>query len=84
MSLYISDKAVTELSGLDSSQGINIEDVVSILQSIADGDIGNRSDVHKLKNDGEDIYVLKHRNLRLFFTKKDNDFVFLSVTSRNG
>jgi len=37
----------------------------------------------KVKDSMNDVYVIKHKNLRLFFTKNDENVVALSVASFN-
>ncbi|WPC73958.1 hypothetical protein [Vibrio porteresiae] len=78
MSVLVSSKFADELRGykLDSQ----VSEIFSLLENM---DYNSPSQMHNVKIiDGEkqSIYVLKHKNWRVFFTKQENDIVLLSIT----
>ncbi len=84
MSILVSERCANELKGYKSSSQVRLSELIHLLEGLQEKNIDEMPNVHLLKGEKEPIYVLKHRDLRVFFTKQEGDVVLLSVTDRKG
>lgn len=81
MSVLLTKHFQERYKSREVSNQIPLKEVVSLFENISAQGIENNPKVHRVPNTTEEIYVVKHRNLRIFLTKKDNDLVLLSITN---
>ncbi|QDG38434.1 hypothetical protein FJN14_08235 [Alteromonas mediterranea] len=79
MNLLVSEKCANELKK-DNSK-ITLYEVSQLLQTLEPKTFKSRPDVKKVQDSEQEIYVLKYKSMRMFFTfSKDNDLVLMSTS----
>lgn len=79
MSILLSIPVQEELEKPESLLRFSIEKIIARLESISVHGLEKNSSVRRVNDATEEIYVMRINNLRVFFTKKDNDLVLLSI-----
>jgi hypothetical protein len=73
MNLLVSEKCANELKK-DNSK-ITLYEVSQLLQALDPKTFKSRPDVKKVQDSEQEIYVLRYKSMRMFFTfSKDNRF----------
>ncbi|ATC95054.1 hypothetical protein [Pseudoalteromonas tunicata] len=79
MNLLVSEKCASELKK-DNSK-ITLYEVSQLLQTLEPKTFKSRPDVKKVQDSEQEIYVLKYKSMRMFFTfSKDEDLVLMSTS----
>jgi hypothetical protein len=60
---------------------VPLGEIISLLERISAQGVENNPKIHRVPGTTEEIYVVRHRNLRIFLTRKDSDLVLLSITN---
>lgn len=79
MNVLISEQCANELKS--NKFNVSVNEVSNILSSLNPQTFRQRSDVKKVSGTGEEIYVLRYKSLRMFFTFSNKDLVLMSTTS---
>lgn len=79
MSILLAKTAQEEVSGRQSLAPLTLVHIVSLLEKLDPKNPESSVNVHRVRDAEEEIYVLRERGLRVFFTRKENDIVVLSI-----
>ena len=82
MSLLISKESAETIKDFQNQSPVKVNELAKLLQSLDSKSFKKRPDVSLLNESGEDIYILKYKNIRLFFAFSNDDLVLLSVNSK--
>jgi hypothetical protein len=81
MSILLTKHFEERFKSREVGDRVSLREVVSLLESISAQGVENNPKVHRVPDTSEEIYVVRHRHLRIFITRKDNDLVLLSITN---
>lgn len=81
MSILLTKHFQDRFESRDVGKQVSLSELVALLESISAQGIENNPKVHRIPGTSGEIYVIRHHNLRVFLTKKDNDLVLLSITN---
>lgn len=81
MSILLTKHFQDRFKSRDVGKQVSLSELVALLESISAQGVENNPKVHRVPDTSEEIYVIRHHNLRVFLTKKDNDLVLLSITN---
>jgi hypothetical protein len=84
MSLYLTEEAAEQIKEIDSAPSLFSADLHILLKNISENKSYFSQHAHKVSSVNEEIYVLRHRNTRLFFAKKGEDLVLINVVKKIG
>ncbi|HAS6022032.1 TPA: hypothetical protein I7136_23550 [Vibrio vulnificus] len=79
MNLLVSEQCANELKS--PKYQASLDEVVNILSSLDPATFKSRSDVKRVADTKEEIYVLRHKTLRMFFTFSEDKLVLMSTTT---
>lgn len=79
MNVLISEKCANELKS--NKFNVSVNEVSKILSSLNPQTFRQRPDVERVSWTDEEIYVLRYKSLRMFFTFSNNDLVLMSTTA---
>jgi hypothetical protein len=79
MSILLAKNAQEEVNGRQSLGSLTLVHIVSLLEKLDPKNPESSVNVHRVRDAEEEIYVLRERGLRVFFTRKENDIVVLSI-----
>jgi len=79
MNIQMTNNFMKEANELDLSQTSDFAAIALKLSEIKDK---NESELksYKVRDTLNDVYVIKHKSYRIFFTKNDNGLIVLSIT----
>lgn len=78
MSVLLAKQAQEEIAKC-REKAVSLSTVLAILEGFDIKNIDSDVRVRRIRGDEADIYVLREGGLRIFFTKKANDTVVLSI-----
>lgn len=81
MTVLLSETAQKDVRGSHAPGALTLVHVVSLLERLNPHDLTSATKVHRVSGTEEEIYVLRERGLRVFFTRRDKDIVILSITN---
>ena len=81
MSILLTQTAQEDVKGSPAVGALTLVHIVSLLEKLDPNNLEQGSKVHRIRDVDEEIYVLRERGVRVFFTKRDNDIVILSITN---
>ena len=81
MSILLTKHFQERLEPKDILGQVSLGEIVSLLESISAQGVENNPKIHRVPDTSEEIYVVRHRNLRIFLTIKDKDLVLLSIAN---
>lgn len=84
MSVLVSERCANELKGNKLKSKVGLHELLNTLENIDENTLDSNPKIQKIKENNEVIYVLKHRDIRIFFTKNNDEIVLLSIISKNG
>lgn len=79
MSILLAKTAQEEVSGRQAHGPLTLVHIVSLLEKLDPKNPESSVNVHRVRDAEEEIYVLRERGLRVFFTRRENDIVVLSI-----
>lgn len=82
MSLLLAKPAQDEMRRLDANESVPLSKVIEALKSLDARYLDQNPNVSRMENAEGGIYVMRVGKVRIFFSRKDNDIVVLSITSR--
>lgn len=81
MSILLTKHFQDRFESRDVGRQVSLSELVALLEAISAQGVENNPKVHRVPDTSEEIYVVRHHNLRIFLTKKENDLVLLSITN---
>lgn len=79
MKVLLSKPAQEKLQESEIRSQVSLQNLVSRLESLNPDRLEYDSSVRRVSGATEEIYVLRIKHLRVFFTKKGEDLVLLSI-----
>lgn len=79
MSILLAKTAQKEVSGPHALGPHTLVHMVSLLEKLDSNNPESSANVHRVRDTDEEIYVLRERGLRVFFTRRGDDIVVLSI-----
>ncbi|MGC0970173.1 hypothetical protein WKH29_02685 [Pantoea agglomerans] len=79
MNIQMTNNFMKEANELDLSQTSDFAAIALKLSEIKDKDESELKS-YKVRDTLNDVYVIKHKSYRIFFTKNDNGLIVLSIT----
>lgn len=79
MKVLLSKPAQEKLQESEIRSQVSLQHLVSRLESLNPDRLEHDSSVRRVSGATEEIYVLRIKHLRVFFTKKGKDLVLLSI-----
>lgn len=78
MKILLAQQALDEIQNYEPNE-FSLKNIISLLEKLdpKNPDLDKR--IRRVSGAETDIYVLRDRGARIFFTKKENDLVILSV-----
>lgn len=81
MNILLAKTAQEEVSGPHSPGPLTLVHMVSLLEKLDPNNPESSANVHRIRDAEEEIYVLRERGLRVFFTRMGGDIVVLSIVN---
>jgi hypothetical protein len=79
MNILLSKPAQSLIKRRRDGRSIPLQQIVLALEALDITKIESSPNVRKISRAEGEIYVFRHRGLRVFFTRSDNDLVILSI-----
>jgi hypothetical protein len=81
MSILLAKTAQEEISGRQPPGPLTLVHLVSLLEQLDPKNPESSANVHRVRDAEEEIYVLREGGIRVFFTRRENDIVVLSIVN---
>lgn len=82
MSILVSPRFSEELRAAGGDEEATLRAIVGVLERLNSRDISAHTLLHRVAGAADDIYVLRHHALRVFFTQRGDDLILLSVVAK--